>query len=98
MILVEPLELQLDYWTVGKPADAKEGVKAKDPNKISLKTTFKSLLIQRLPTHGDQPGNYFLVNYSTKEKKQKSKFKKMKFGSRRLRDSYLFYCKNYSKV
>lgn len=47
--------------------------KSKDPNKSTLKTSFKALQIQRLPLPGEQPGPYFYMNYATKEKKQKSK-------------------------
>lgn len=71
--LVEPLELQIDYWTAGRSSEAKEVGKGKDSNKSTLKTNFKAVQIQRIPSPGEQPGSYFLMNYITKEKKQKSK-------------------------
>ena len=71
--LVEPLELQIDYWTSNKSSEAKEVGKGKDPNKSTLKTNFKAVQIQRIPSPGEQPGSYLLMNYITKEKKQKSK-------------------------
>ncbi|EEB13376.1 conserved hypothetical protein [Pediculus humanus corporis] len=69
--LVEPLELQIDYWTSNKSSEAKEVGKGKDPNKSTLKTNFKAVQIQRIPSPGEQPGSYLLMNYITKEKKQK---------------------------
>ncbi|KAK6638739.1 hypothetical protein RUM43_007007 [Polyplax serrata] len=69
--LVEPLELQIDYWTAGRSSEAKEVGKGKDSNKSTLKTNFKAVQIQRIPSPGEQPGSYFLMNYITKEKKQK---------------------------
>nr|CAD7404115.1 unnamed protein product [Timema cristinae] len=68
--LSEPLELQLDYWQgLAKPD---KGYKV-DSTKSTLKTTFRSLQVQRLPLTGEQPTQHFLMSYSTKEKKQKSK-------------------------
>nr|CAD7431840.1 unnamed protein product [Timema monikensis] len=66
--LSEPLELQLDYWQgLAKPD---KGYKV-DSTKSTLKTTFRSLQVQRLPLTGEQPTQHFLMSYSTKEKKQK---------------------------
>jgi hypothetical protein len=70
------MELQLDYWLI--PGKANEmpavGKSSKgDTTKSTLKTTFRSLQIQRLPLAGEQPTQHFLMSYSTKEKKQKSK-------------------------
>ncbi|XP_069681566.1 phosphofurin acidic cluster sorting protein 2 isoform X2 [Periplaneta americana] len=72
--LSEPMELQLDYWLIpGKindaPAMGKSG--KGDTTKSTLKTTFRSLQIQRLPLAGEQPTQHFVMSYSTKEKKQK---------------------------
>ena len=74
--LSEPMELQLDYWLVpGKMSEASAVGKSSkgDTTKSTLKTTFRSLQIQRLPLAGEQPTQHFLMSYSTKEKKQKSK-------------------------
>jgi hypothetical protein len=74
--LSEPMELQLDYWLVpGKASEAPAVGKSSkgDTTKSTLKTTFRSLQIQRLPLFGEQPTQHFLMSYSTKEKKQKSK-------------------------
>ena len=61
----EPVELQLDYWS--KPALGEKG-------KSSLRQAFRALHIQRLPGMGDTPSSYLSMNYTTKEKKQKSEF------------------------
>lgn len=58
--------------------------KSKDPNKSTLKTTFKAVQIQRIPSAGEQPGHFLLMHYITKEKKQKSKL--------------LFECENSDEV
>ncbi|KAG8226471.1 hypothetical protein J437_LFUL008769 [Ladona fulva] len=39
--------------------------------KSTLKTTFRSLVVQRLPPLGEVPSPHFLITFSTKEKKQK---------------------------
>jgi hypothetical protein len=70
------MELQLDYWLIpGKASEAPVvGKSGKgDTTKSTLKTTFRSLQIQRLPLAGEHPTQHFLMSYSTKEKKQKSK-------------------------
>lgn len=80
--LCEPLELQLDYWLLpGKPNDIRGdsggggGGKGKsDSSKSTLKSTFRSLQVARLPLSGEQPSPHFTISYATKEKKQKSKF------------------------
>ncbi|XP_054259637.1 phosphofurin acidic cluster sorting protein 2 [Macrosteles quadrilineatus] len=77
--LCEPLELQLDYWLLpGKSLDARGDVvsvnldkKKTDSTKSSLKSTFRSLQVARLPLLGEQPTPHFTISYSTKEKKQK---------------------------
>lgn len=70
----EPLELQLDYWQAGRPGDASKPGKLE--GKCSLKGVFRSLQVSRLPPLGHAATNNFLLtmNYTTKEKKQKSKF------------------------
>lgn len=60
----EPVELQLDYW--GKQAIGEKG-------KITLRQAFRALHVQRLPQLGENPGHHLSMNYTTKEKKQKSK-------------------------
>ncbi|PNF26036.1 hypothetical protein B7P43_G06355 [Cryptotermes secundus] len=72
--LSEPMELQLDYWLIpGKASETPAVGKSSkgDTTKSTLKTTFRSLQIQRLPLAGEQPTQHFLMSYSTKEKKQK---------------------------
>lgn len=59
----EPVELQLDYWS--KPALGDKG-------KSTLRQAFRALHVQRLSTMGENPGPYLSMNYTTKEKKQKS--------------------------
>lgn len=80
--LCEPLELQLDYWLLPcKSSDARGdtggggGEKKKtDSAKSTLKSTFRSLQVARLSLSGEQPSPHFIINYTTKEKKQKSKY------------------------
>jgi hypothetical protein len=70
------MELQLDYWLIpGKASETAVVSKSGkgDTTKSTLKTTFRSLQIQRLPFAGEHPTQHFLMSYSTKEKKQKSK-------------------------
>ncbi|XP_006617338.1 phosphofurin acidic cluster sorting protein 2 isoform X1 [Apis dorsata] len=58
----EPVELQLDYWS--KHTQGEKG-------KNTLRQAFRALHVQRLPLHGETPGHYLSMNYTTKEKKQK---------------------------
>lgn len=60
----EPVELQLDYW--GKQTQGEKG-------KSTLRQAFRALHVQRLPSSGEPPGHHLSMNYTTKEKKQKSK-------------------------
>lgn len=62
----EPVELQLDYWS--KHTQGEKG-------KNTLRQAFRALHVQRLPPHGETPGHYLSMNYTTKEKKQKSMLK-----------------------
>ncbi|XP_063231551.1 phosphofurin acidic cluster sorting protein 1 isoform X2 [Bacillus rossius redtenbacheri] len=68
--LSEPLELQLDYWQgPGRPPLEKSS--KLDSAKSTVKNSFRSLQVQRLALPGEQPSQYFVISYSTKEKKQK---------------------------
>uniref|UniRef100_A0A1B6C0R2 Phosphofurin acidic cluster sorting protein 2 n=1 Tax=Clastoptera arizonana TaxID=38151 RepID=A0A1B6C0R2_9HEMI len=77
--LCEPLELQLDYWLLpGKTNEIRGesggggGGKGKgDSSKSTLKSTFRSFQVARLPLSGEQPSPHFTISYVTKEKKQK---------------------------
>lgn len=60
----EPVELQLDYWS--KQTQGEKG-------KSTLRQAFRALHVQRLPALGETPGSHLSMNYTTKEKKQKSK-------------------------
>lgn len=60
----EPVELQLDYWS--KQTQGEKG-------KNTLRQAFRALHVQRLPLSGEAPGQNLSMNYTTKEKKQKSK-------------------------
>jgi len=62
----EPVELQLDYW--GKQTQGEKG-------KSTLRQAFRALHVQRLPSLGEIPGHHLSMNYTTKEKKQKSEIK-----------------------
>lgn len=73
----EPLELQIDYWPILRPmSDNKEKNqnKAQDQGKNSIKSTFRSLQVYRLPLfpQSGDISNGLTVNFATKEKKQKS--------------------------
>lgn len=74
------MELQVDYWTAtNKPDSSEKTDKAskKDSNKSSLKSTFRSLQVQRAiqqPTSpSDNQSACFSMVVVTREKKQKSK-------------------------
>lgn len=75
------MELQVDYWTsTSKPESSEKGDKAgkkdKESNKSSLKTTFRSLHVQRLAQIGlsELQAALFSMVVVIREKKQKSKF------------------------
>ncbi|XP_046401591.1 phosphofurin acidic cluster sorting protein 1 [Ischnura elegans] len=61
-----------------------KGAKGDAPSatKSTLKTTFRSLAVQRLPPFGEVPTPHFLISYSTKEKKQKI----MRLGKKKEKD------------
>ena len=70
----ELLELQLDYWSLPRPdnQDKLERLQKKD-SKSSLKTTFRSVQVYRLPQSGGQSlelGSTLSMTVVTKEKKQ----------------------------
>ena len=76
--LCEPLELQLDYWLISSKigeikSDASTSGKKSDSGKLTLKTAFRSLQVSKL-SFGETPVAQFSINYTTKEKKQKSKY------------------------
>lgn len=67
----EPMDLQIDYWPTLK---SNEGTKKADSSKFTLKNTFRTLHISRLPIMGEFTHSPTLtLSYITKEKKQKSK-------------------------
>lgn len=66
----ESYELQIDYWPIMLRTDSREAKSANktiDQGKNSIKSTFRSLQVWRLP-----PAHGLTLLYSTKEKKQKS--------------------------
>ena len=74
----EYLELNLDYWTASPKPDPSEKDKKeskKETNKFSLKSAFKSILIQRQlhGATGDLTNSPLSMTVVAKEKKQKSK-------------------------
>ncbi|XP_060068452.1 phosphofurin acidic cluster sorting protein 2-like [Ylistrum balloti] len=76
--LGELMELQVDYWTAtNKPDSSEKTDKAskKDSNKSSLKSTFRSLQVQRVTqppiSPGDSQSACFSMVVVTREKKQK---------------------------
>lgn len=78
----EPVELQLDYW--GKQTQGEKG-------KSTLRQAFRALHVQRLPSLGEAPGHHLCMNYTTKEKKQKSKNVNLRI-SKRLNKINFFHC------
>lgn len=75
----ESYELQIDYWPIMLRTDSKEAKSANktiDQGKNSIKSTFRSLQVWRLPPcrqSGEISAHGLTLLYSTKEKKQKSK-------------------------
>ncbi|XP_071162780.1 phosphofurin acidic cluster sorting protein 2-like isoform X9 [Mytilus edulis] len=69
----ELLELQIEYWTT--PVKVETSASKKDSNKITLKTTFKYIHVQRLAQPGipmsDLQSSTFTMLSVMKEKKQK---------------------------
>lgn len=89
----ECLDLQIDYWTTSAKQQSNVAVAAmqmdnvKKPdlinNKITLKSTFKTLQISRLLSSGTNDNQLnspsLTLSYLTKEKKQKSRFFSLTF-------------------
>lgn len=75
--------LQVDYWTAAQPADRKRDAEKKDmpTTKNTLKCTFRSLQVSRLPGSGEAAATPTMsMTVVTKEKNKKVMFlpKKMK--------------------
>lgn len=76
----ESYELQIDYWPIMQRTESKEAKSANktiDQGKNSIKSTFRSLQVWRLPSIYKQSGELLSAHgltllYATKEKKQKS--------------------------
>lgn len=75
----EAVELQVDYWPVIRPGEHlsskdKSATKSGDQGgKNSIKSTFRSLQVWRLPQNAQlgEISNGLTVSFATKEKKQK---------------------------
>ena len=75
----ESVELQVDYWPIVRPGDHisskdKSNTKSGDQGgKNSIKSTFRSLQVWRLPQNAQlgEMSNGLTVSFATKEKKQK---------------------------
>lgn len=66
--------LQVDYWTAAQPADRKRDAEKKDPptTKNTLKCTFRSLQVSRLPSSGEAAATPTMsMTVVTKEKNKK---------------------------
>lgn len=66
--------LQVDYWTAAPPADRKREVEKKDlpATKNTLKCTFRSLQVSRLPSSGEAAATPTMsMTVVTKEKNKK---------------------------
>lgn len=66
--------LQVDYWTAAQPADRKRDAERKDPptTKNTLKCTFRSLQVSRLPSSGEAAATPTMsMTVVTKEKNKK---------------------------
>lgn len=81
----ESYELQIDYWPVMQRAmeasskEAKSANKTIDQGKNSIKSTFRSLQVWRLPPYKQSmellSSHGLTLLYATKEKKQKSEWR-----------------------
>lgn len=68
----ELLELQIEYWTASSKVETSDKTASKkDSNKITLKTTFKYIHVQRLAQAGVPMSTDFSMTAVMKEKKQK---------------------------
>ncbi|XP_030889804.1 phosphofurin acidic cluster sorting protein 2 [Leptonychotes weddellii] len=73
----ELMGLQVDYWTAALPADRKREVEKKDlpATKNTLKCTFRSLQVSRLPSSGEAAATPTMsMTVVTKEKNKKVMF------------------------
>uniref|UniRef100_A0A452VKR5 Phosphofurin acidic cluster sorting protein 2 n=1 Tax=Ursus maritimus TaxID=29073 RepID=A0A452VKR5_URSMA len=73
----ELMGLQVDYWTAAQPADRKREVEKKDlpATKNTLKCTFRSLQVSRLPSSGEAAATPTMsMTVVTKEKNKKVMF------------------------
>nr|XP_033706356.1 phosphofurin acidic cluster sorting protein 2 isoform X2 [Tursiops truncatus] len=73
----ELMGLQVDYWTAAQPADRKRDAERKDPptTKNTLKCTFRSLQVSRLPSSGEAAATPTMsMTVVTKEKNKKVMF------------------------
>ncbi|XP_011785349.1 PREDICTED: phosphofurin acidic cluster sorting protein 2-like [Colobus angolensis palliatus] len=69
--------LQVDYWTAAQPADRKRDAEKKDlpVTKNTLKCTFRSLQVSRLPSSGEAAATPTMsMTVVTKEKNKKVMF------------------------
>ncbi|XP_055853249.1 phosphofurin acidic cluster sorting protein 2 isoform X2 [Episyrphus balteatus] len=82
----ESVELQVDYWPIMRPLDAKEKSISKggDQGKNSIKSSFRNLQVWRLPQNAQigEISNGLTVSFATKEKKQKI----MRLGKKKEKD------------
>uniref|UniRef100_A0A4W5LJ57 Phosphofurin acidic cluster sorting protein 1/2 C-terminal domain-containing protein n=1 Tax=Hucho hucho TaxID=62062 RepID=A0A4W5LJ57_9TELE len=71
----ELMGLQVDYWVAPSPADKKRDVEKRDSSssKNTLKCTFRSLQVSRLPQAGAQPQPAMSMTVVMKEKNKKGK-------------------------
>lgn len=68
----ETMDLQIDYWPIALRSN--EGASKKsETSKFTLKNTFRTLHVSRLPNLGELSSPSLTLSYITKEKKQKSK-------------------------
>uniref|UniRef100_A0A8C0X1P5 Phosphofurin acidic cluster sorting protein 2 n=1 Tax=Castor canadensis TaxID=51338 RepID=A0A8C0X1P5_CASCN len=73
----ELMGLQVDYWTAAQPADRKRDTEKKDlpTTKNTLKCTFRSLQVSRLPSSGEAAATPTMsMTVVTKEKNKKVMF------------------------
>jgi hypothetical protein len=69
----ERMDLQIDYWPIALKSSDGTNKKA-DSSKFTLKNTFRTLQVSRLPNMGELNSQSLTLSYVTKEKKQKSKY------------------------
>lgn len=71
---MELMGLQVDYWIATHPVEKKRDVEKKDPStaKNTLKCTFRSLQVSRLPASGEAPSTPTMsMTVVTREKNKK---------------------------